>query len=142
MSTDNRQIPVKEGLWTTPASLDELPELIGSKCPRCGEVVFPSNQICVNCQYPSMEMLKLSRMGKIYSLTTVMLPPPKYYKGPVPYAAGYVELPDGVRVKTLFLDCDPETLALDMEVELVIRKQQEDDEGNDIMVYGFAPVSK
>ena len=142
MSTDNKQIPVREGLWTVVASPGELPELIGSKCPHCGEVVFPANQICVNCQYPSMETVRLSRKGKIYSLTTVMLPPPKYYKGPVPYAAGYVELPDGVRVKTLFLDCDPAALALGMEVELVIKKQQEDEGGSDIMVYGFTPVAK
>ncbi len=137
-----KQVPVRAGLWSVPSSADDKPHLIGSRCPRCGEVVFPAALCCVNCQSQTTNAIHLSRTGKIYSLTTVMLPPPRYYKGPVPYAAGYVELPDGVRVKTLFLDCDIDSLKLDMEVELVIKKQQEDDEGNDLLVFGFRPIKK
>ena len=66
--------------------------------------------------------------------------PPVYYKGPVPYAFGYVELPDGVRVETLFSDGDPEALKIGMDVELVIEKLHGDDEGNEIMAYKFRPV--
>ena len=141
VTDEKKQIPVAEGLWTIPSSSpDGKPRLIGSKCPSCGEVVFPRNSTCVNCQYQHTDEIELSRNGKIYSLSTVMLPPPKYYKGPVPYTIGYVEFPEAVRVLTRLLGADPESLRIGMEVELIINKLQDDEEGNEIMGFGFAPV--
>jgi uncharacterized OB-fold protein len=139
-TSGKKQIPVREGLWTTPSSPDEKPQLIGSKCLNCGEVIFPTNRNCVNCQSQRMEDIKLSRRGKIYALSIVMLPPPKYYKGPVPFSIGWVELPDGVRVNTPFLGAEPGLFKVGQEVELVIEKLQEDDEGNEIMGFGFTHV--
>ena len=88
-----------------------------------------------------MEEIKLSRRGKIYSVTIVMQRPPAYYQGPVPYSIGFVELPEGVRIETLFTGCDLETLETGMEVELVIEKLHEDAEGREIMAYKFRPVN-
>ncbi len=45
-----KQIPCRDGLWTVPSQPGEKPQLLGSKCPNCGEVVFPVNPVCVNCQ--------------------------------------------------------------------------------------------
>ena len=134
-----KRIPVREGLWTIPSSSEEESQLIGAKCPSCGEVVFPKNPVCVNCQHQTMDEVKLSRRGKIFSFSIVMLPPPGWYKGPVPYALGSVELPEGVRVLTTFSG-DPEALKVGMDVELVIEKLHEDDEGNEIMGYKFRPI--
>ena len=140
-ASDQKRIPVREGLWTTPSVPGEEPQLIGSKCPSCGEVVFPKNSSCTNCQHRNMDDIKLSRKGKIFTLSTVMLPPPIYYKGPVPYAIGFVELADGVRLLTAFSG-DLDRLKIGMDVELVIEKLHEDDEGNEIMGYRFKPIEK
>ena len=139
VSSEKKQIPVREGLWTAPASPDEQPQLIGSRCPSCGEVYFPKNDRCVNCQHEPLEEIKLSRRGKVYSVSTVMQAPPKYYTGQVPYAIGYVELPDKVRVLTSFSG-DPEKLEVGTEVELVMEKLSEDAEGNDIIGFKFKAV--
>ena len=139
-ASDKKQVPVSEGLWTTPLSPGEKPQLIGSKCPDCGEVVFPANRRCTNCQNEPMEDIKLSRRGKIHALTTVMLRPPAYYKGPVPFSIGWIELPDGVRVNATLLGAEPGSFKVGQEVELVIHKLQEDEEGSDIMGFGFVPV--
>jgi len=138
-----KQIPVKEGLWTIPSSLDEKPQLIGSRCLRCGEVFFPKKAygICNHCQSKNLEEIKLSRKGKIYSFTIVMQKPPEYYKGPVPYAEGFVELPEGVRVETLFTDCNFDDLGIGMDVEMVVEKLHEDGEGNEILAYKFRPAA-
>jgi uncharacterized OB-fold protein len=137
-----KRIPIKEGLWTVPSSPHEKPQLIGSRCPLCGEVFFPKkgSGICTRCQSRNLEEIKLSRRGKIYSFTVVMQRPPEYYKGPVPYAEGFVELPEGVRVETLFTDCNVDDLKVGMDVELVIEKLCEDEEGNEILAFKFRPV--
>jgi uncharacterized OB-fold protein len=143
MSDAAKKISVREGLWTVPPSSHEKPQLIGSRCPRCGEVFFPkkTSGICTHCQSRNLEEIKLSRRGKIYSFTVVMQRPPEYYKGLVPYAEGFVDLPEGVRVETLFTDCNFGDLKVGMEVELVIRRLYEDEEGHEMLAFEFRPVT-
>lgn len=124
-------------MWSVPSTSDEKPQLIASRCQSCGEIFFPKRLICANCQQKGLEEIKLSRRGKIYSFTVIMQRPPVYYRGPVPYAIGYVELPEGVRIETLFAHCDLEGLKIGMDVELIIEKLHEDEEGNEIMTYKF-----
>ena len=142
---EKKQIPLKEGLWITPSSPGEKPQLIGSKCLSCGEVYFPKKVrgLCVNCQSANLEDIKLSRKGKIFTYSVVMIQPGGgFYHGPVPYAYGYVELPEGVRVQSLITDGDPEELKVGMDVELAIEKIHEDEEGNDVMTYKFRAVKE
>ena len=142
MSDGKQKIPVREGLWTTPAAGDEKPRLVGSRCNACGEVFFPKRDlgICSNCQSTNLDSIPLSSKGKIYSYTVVMQRPPEYYKGDVPYAIGFVELPEGIRIETLFTGGNPEELKIGMDVEMVIEKLQEDEAGNEILAYKFKPT--
>lgn len=87
-----------------------------------------------------MDDVKLSRRGKIWSFTTVMLPPPQWYKGPVPFALAHVELPEGVRIWTRLLGADAESFKIGQEVELTIDLMQTDAEGNEILGYAFVPA--
>jgi len=141
MSDGKQKIPVREGLWTTPAAGDEKPRLVGSRCNECGEIFFPQKDlgICSHCQSTNLDPITLSSKGKIYSYSVVMQRPPEYYKGEVPYALGFVELPEGVRIETLFTGCNLEDLKIGMEVELVIEKLHEDEAGNEILAYKFTP---
>jgi uncharacterized OB-fold protein len=83
---------------------------------------------------------KLSSKGKIYNYTIVEQKPPAYYKGEVPYALGFVELPEGVRLRSLFTGCNLNDLNVGMEVEMVIERLFENDEGDEIITYKFRPV--
>lgn len=143
MTTNGKkQIPCREGLWSIPESPDDKPHLLGSKCPHCGEVFFPVNSVCINCQNQTMEDIKLSPRGKVWTYSTVMLPPPQWYKGPVPFDLGYVELPEGIRIWTRLVDAKPGTFEVGQEVELEIDIMQEDGEGNEILGYCFVPIKK
>ncbi len=137
-------IPVREGLWTDSTDTREGPQLIGSRCRDCGEIFFPKRRkgICLNCQKVNLEDTLLSRRGKIYSYTVVMQarPQPAPYKGPVPYALAWVELPEGVRFETLLTEGDFDRLKVGMDVELVIEKLHDDDDGNEVASYKFRPV--
>ena len=137
-----RQIPCCQGLWSAPSRSDEKPQLIGSQCPNCGEVVFPVNPVCVNCQSQKMNEVRLNRKGKVFSYATVMLAPPQWYKGPIPFDLGYVELPEGVRIWTRLLGAEAGKFKIGQEVELDRDVMQEDGEGNEILGYCFVPVKK
>ncbi len=142
ITINKKQIPCRDGLWSNPSSPDEKPQLIGSACPHCGEIFFPVNPVCVNCQNQTMNDIKLSRKGEIWSHTTIMLPPPQWYKGPVPFHLAYVELPEGVRIWTRIAGAEVGSLKVGQEVELEIDVLQEDAEGNEILGYCFVPLQK
>jgi hypothetical protein len=138
-----RQIPIEEGLFTLPSSSDKG-HLIGSKCLSCGQVFFPKRAACPVCYGESMEQdIALSSKGKVYACTVFRhkKAPPGFEGKAIPYSYGYVELSEGVRVHTLFTDCDlKEPLKVGTEVEMVIRKFREDEDGNEIMTFMFKPV--
>ncbi|MCJ7791026.1 MAG: OB-fold domain-containing protein [Dehalococcoidia bacterium] len=68
-----------------------------------------------------MEGVALSRIGKLYSFTTVRIKPP-HFIGQPPYLVGVVELPEGERIRTLLTECDKDSLKIGMEMELVIER--------------------
>lgn len=82
----------------------------------------------------------MSKRGLIYSYTVLMQRPPAYYQGPVPYAMGFVELPEGVRVQTLFTGCDFDELAIGLEADLVLAVLHQEEEGEQVVTYMFQPV--
>jgi uncharacterized OB-fold protein len=97
--------------------------LTGSRCLHCGTVAFPPARGCQSCGHPT-EPLELSPRGTVWGFTVQRFAPksPPYVvpaDGFVPFAVGYVELPEGVKVEAV-LDCtDFSELEGDAEVTLV-----------------------
>ena len=138
-NTKKQTVVIQEGFWSTSG---ETTHLIGSKCSNCGEIYFPRNEKnwCVHCQNETLEDVGLSNKGKIATFSVVMQQPGGgFYRGPVPYAYGCVDLPEGVRIKTLFTD-DFDSLSVGGEVELIIDKLHEDEDGNDVLTFKFKPI--
>lgn len=144
MSEARNQVPLKEGLWIDERATGGKLQLLGCECLDCGEVFFGRREIglCGYCQSKNLKEMRLSEKGRIYSHTVVMQRPPVYYQGPVPYAIGFVELQEGVRVETLFTDCDFDELKIGMEVEVVLCALHQDEEGNDVVTYMFRPTGQ
>jgi uncharacterized OB-fold protein len=118
------------------------PTVVGAKCRSCGRVYFPKKTICVDCwRKGNMDVVPLSRRGKL-SLFTIATQ--SLLGLATPYACGYVDLPEGVRLFTLLTDCEPfeQRLHLDMAVEMVIAKIMTNDFGEDIYGYKFRPCSE
>jgi uncharacterized OB-fold protein len=83
--------------------------LTGSRCLHCGTVAFPPARGCQCCGGVSTEQLELSGHGTVWGFTVQRFAPksPPYVvpeDGFVPFAVGYVELSEGVKVEAV-LDC-------------------------------------
>jgi uncharacterized protein len=84
--------------------------LEGSQCAACGNVAFPSARGCQRCGAEAMHDVVLGRRGTVWGYTVQRFPPksPPYVPpadGFRPFAVGYVELPEGVKVQAV-LDCE------------------------------------
>jgi uncharacterized OB-fold protein len=98
--------------------------LTGSRCRNCATVAFPAARGCQSCGHQSMVATELSSRGTVWGFTVQRFAPksPPYVVpdgGFVPFAVGYVELPEGVKVEAV-LDCtDYAELADGAQVTLV-----------------------
>ena len=142
MTATKNQVPIQEGLYTWPS---QSPQLIASKCKDCGEVAFPRQASCPACTGGSTEEILLSRRGTLWTWTIQHFPPPTPpYAGAradfVPFGVGYIELPEGIRIESRLTENEPDRLEIGMEMELVIEKFGENDEGNELMTFAFEPV--
>ncbi|ETD33238.1 Zn-ribbon domain-containing OB-fold protein [Williamsia sp. D3] len=84
--------------------------LDGSKCTACGTVAFPVNDMCSRCATRTTTAVELSTHGRVWAYTIQRFPPksPPYIppaEGFSPFAVGYVELPEGIKIQAI-LDCD------------------------------------
>lgn len=86
-----------------------------------------------------MEKRALSKQGKLVSYTVSYVGPEGFTP---PYAYGWVDLPEGIRLFSLLTDCKPfeERLAIDRAVELVVEKIKEDPDGTEVHGFKFRPV--
>jgi uncharacterized OB-fold protein len=130
-------IPIREGLFSTPAESGEKFYLFGSRCKVCAQISFPPRTVCSQCFSEEMESIPLSSKGKLYTYTIIGYPPPGLA---APYAIGYVDLPEGVRVFSIITDWDQKSLKVGADVELTFGKFKEDKDGNEILTYKFRPV--
>ena len=97
--------------------------LTGSRCLSCGTVAFPPARGCQSCGNPT-EQLELSPRGTVWGFTVQRFAPksPPYVVpegGFVPFAVGYVELPEGVKVEAVLECTDFSELEGDAEGTLV-----------------------
>jgi uncharacterized OB-fold protein len=137
--------PVADGLFTWPS---DSPQLLASRCSACGELSFPRQASCPSCTGQEVGEVLLSRRGKLWTWTVQRFPPPvPPYTGPsdretfVPFGVGYIELPEGIRVESRLTVDDPEQLEIGMDMELVVEKFGEDEQGDDRLTFAFRPVA-
>jgi uncharacterized protein len=128
------QKPVGEGLFRMPQTVEEKPQLIGSKCCDCGEVVFPKKTLCPNCCGNHIEEILISPRGRLYSFTVIHQAGPLGYKGPVPYGVVKVEMPEGLRITGYCTENDAASFRPGMEMEIIVEKLFEE---NNIEYNGF-----
>jgi uncharacterized OB-fold protein len=79
--------------WTV---RDGAVRLHGSRCASCGAVAFPPHALCPSCGAPQgQDRVELSPVGTLYTFSEIHVAPKGFA---TPYAVGYVDLPEGVRL--------------------------------------------
>jgi uncharacterized OB-fold protein len=130
--------PVAEGLFTQPP---EPLRLIGSRCRRCGAIAFPRQRSCPRCTCVEVEDHLLASRGSLWTWTIQCFAPKPPYLPPdgdfEPYAVGYVELPDELRVEARLTEIDPGELRIDMPMELTLLEIP-----GGRVTYAFRPVKE
>jgi uncharacterized OB-fold protein len=111
----------------------DAPRLIGGRCATCGALSFPRAAVCTECMSEDIEKNEIAGAGRVYSYSVVHQAPKGWS---VPYALGYVDLTDKVRVLA-HIDVPESALAIDMPVRLSVGRVGTGPAGEPLMTYTF-----
>jgi len=122
MPSQSETIDLHDGVV---AGTADAPQLVGSRCRRCGIVAFPRQASCAACTSGDVDVHRLARRGTLWTWTIQCFAPKSPpYAGTgedfMPYGVGYVELPGELRVEARLTESDPERLHIGMPMELVL----------------------
>ena len=126
------KVPFREGLFE---KVSGQWTLVGCRCKQCGQIIFPNREACLNCLSQDLERANLSRNGKLYSFTIVHMPSEHFEP---PYAVGWIELPEGMRIFSQIRRWQEHPLEIGMDMELAVEKLW-DEEEKEIIGYTFRP---
>ena len=115
--------------------------LVGSKCSDCAKVFFPKKKICPECFEGKLRDIPLSKKGRLHTYTQSVMGPTDIQK---PYVIGFIDLPEGIKLFAMIVDCEPwdQVLKIDMEMEMVVGPVKRDTHGNEIIGYMFKPATE
>jgi uncharacterized OB-fold protein len=97
-------------------------ELLLQHCLDCEAVHYYQQGLCRACGSERLEHRCASGRGRVYSYSVVYRAPGPAFKDDTPYAVLLVELEEGPRMISSLVGGDPERVAIDMPVELVCEK--------------------
>ena len=125
----------------SPRYTREIPNryrLEAGRCKGCSKVVYPARRICPACRASDWETVNLSRKGTVVTSTVIHVPPDDFLME-APYAMAVVETPEGARLMTQVVDCDPSMVLPGMEVWLEFRLIRKEGKSG-ILCYGHKGV--
>jgi uncharacterized OB-fold protein len=142
-----QQVPLAEGLFAWPLEPGKQPALIGGRASN-GKIFFPyRRQAVIDGVREDLEKIELPRRGALWTFTSQHFRPtaPPYAgdddaRSFRPFTVGYIELPGALHVEARLTEPDPAKLTIGQQMELVIEPFGVDSDGNQTMIYAFAPV--
>ena len=88
-------------------------------CADCGAAIFPPKPVCPVCWSGTLQWREATGLGHVESFSVIHRPPSEAFAADVPYVVALVRLSEGPRMMTNIVDCDPETVSIDMPVRVV-----------------------
>lgn len=109
--------------------------LIGCKCNKCGNIMFPPRELCSKCRAVELEPFQLRGEGEIITYTTTHVPQ-EGFEHQVPYHLAIIELIDGPRLTTEIIDSKGDDIKIGAKVKSCFRRIGEDGETG-LIYYGY-----
>ncbi len=105
------------------------------RCDSCGLVIYYPRAICPDCQSTQLTWETMAGTGTVYSFSITRSGAGRRWKEHLPFVVAYVRLDEGPTMLTNIVDCDPESVEVDMAVTAVF-----DDTGEGNALVRFKPL--
>ena len=106
-------------------------------CIDCDSNIFYPRRDCPECWSNKLDWIEASGKGEVYSFSITYEGVEEKFVADLPIVLAWVDLPEGPRVNTNIINCDPEDVFIGMQVELVYVKATDE-----ITIPYFQPVKR
>jgi uncharacterized protein len=96
--------------------------LLFVRCRACGAAHHYPRPFCPSCWSDDVSWEEASGRATLYTWSTVHVNEGQPFVDWLPYVAAVVELEEGPRLMTNVVDCDPDALAVGMELVVAFRQ--------------------
>ena len=99
--------------------------LVIQRCGACGHHQFYPRLLCTRCMSGDLGWHEASGQGRVKSFTIIRRPVTEAYADDVPYVVALIELAEGPTMMSNVVGCDPESVAIGMEVAVDFERRTE-----------------
>ncbi|NIB38056.1 Zn-ribbon domain-containing OB-fold protein [Pseudomaricurvus alkylphenolicus] len=111
-------------------------KLMIQHCRDCDSNIFYPRKHCPECWSENLDWIESSGKAKVFSFSVTYEGLEPMFQQDLPIILAWVDLPEGVRMCTNLLNCDPDEIEIGMEVDVVFQQATED-----ITIPYFTPSS-
>lgn len=94
-------------------------KLLIQNCRNCGANIFYPRKYCPECWSGELGWIEASGKARIFSFSVMMDMVEPKFMADLPYVLATVNLEEGIRMTTRIVECKPEDVKIDMDVEVV-----------------------
>lgn len=110
-------------------------KLLIQTCGDCGSKIFFPRRQCPECWSEKLSWIEASGKATIYAFSITYEGVEEMFVEDLPIVLAWVDLPEGIRMQTNIIDCDPNSVEIGQAVEVVFK-----DVTDDITLPYFKPV--
>jgi uncharacterized OB-fold protein len=97
-------------------------KLLLKRCKDCGTIDHPPYLYCTECQSDNSEWIEASGRATLYAFAINEYGVPFAFMPDLPYVTALIDLPEGPRMLSNVVECDPKELKNGMELEIVFEE--------------------
>jgi uncharacterized OB-fold protein len=97
-------------------------KLLVQTCNDCGARIFFPRKQCPECWSANLGWIEASGKAEIFAFSVTYEGVEAVFKDDLPIVLAWVDLPEGIRMQSNIIDCDPDSIEIGQEVEVVFEK--------------------
>jgi len=101
----------------------EQGKLLIQVCKDCKSNIFYPRKFCPQCWSGNLDWIEASGKARIFTFSTAYSMVEPKFMDELPYTIAYVDLEEGIRMMTRIVDCKPEDISFDMDVEVLFHER-------------------
>ena len=106
-------------------------------CKDCDSNIFYPRRDCPECWSNNLDWIEAGGQGTVYSFSITYEGVEEKFVADLPIILAWVDLPEGPRINTNIINCEPEDVSIDMPVEVVYVQATDD-----VVIPYFQPVKR
>ena len=97
-------------------------QLLIQTCNSCGAKIFFPRRQCPKCWSEDLKWTQASGKATVYAFSVTYEGVEAAFKDDLPIILAWVDLPEGIRMQTNIIECDPNDVEIGQSVEVVFKK--------------------